>query len=164
MMDVNATQLAGVLSFGIAAIACYSAWRRGAAAARLWGWISAIYVLMAADVLWGGRYMLSDAVRGGLRALEAYDDRRLWQSGLVVALLLVAALVLWRARAGLGPRAVWLSLLAPVFFLLEATSLHAIDAVFYHRVGPLLGIGWLWVGLAVLTTVCARRAVRTRRP
>lgn len=163
MMDVNATQLAGVLGFGSAAIACYSAWRRPATT-RVWGWICGLYVLMAADVLLGGRYVLSDAVRDGLRALEAYDDRRLWQSGLVGALVLVAILLLWRARAGLGPRAVWLSLLAPVFFLLEATSLHAIDAVFYQRAGPVLVIGWLWGGLAVLTTVCARRAARTRRP
>lgn len=163
MMNINATQFAGLLSFGVAAAFCYRAWRATRQETHLWAFVSLLYVLIAADTVLGARYHVSNLIRAALRYLEVYQDRRLWQAVIVICLM---GLIWGLLRAGFHAgrhqeknmlQAISLSLLAPVFFALEVTSLHGVDAVLYHRAGPLLVIGWIWVALAALTVMQACR-------
>jgi hypothetical protein len=164
MMDVNATQLVGFLSFGVAAAFCYLAWRARRGVSSLWGWVTLVYILMTADTVLGTRYIISDAVRTVLKSSETYQDRRMWQAGIVICLLMLAGILLRLGfRSGRPQRkgtssAVFLSLLAPLFFVLEATSLHSIDAFLYHPAGPVLLVGWIWMALTFLTAVQANGA------
>jgi hypothetical protein len=48
-------------------------------------------------------------------------------------------------------------------FTIEAISLHAVDALMYAYIGPVLAIGWAWAALALTITAAALVAGKIRR-
>lgn len=45
--------------------------------------------------------------------------------------------------------------LSASLFLIETISLHDVDELLYHQMGPSLLIGWLWLGLTICTGLAA---------
>jgi hypothetical protein len=161
-LDTNPTQVGGLLVFAIAALACAHAARRGASP---WGLLFVAQLGFMAEVLFGLRHRLHDAAGAVAQAAGWYATRGTLQvSLLAVALVLgsigLAAVWHWRPREAHASRAVFASCIAFALFAIEAVSLHAIDALMYLRVGPLLLIALLWATTAAVVTWSAWRAVR----
>jgi hypothetical protein len=52
----------------------------------------------------------------------------------------------WRQGAGGAARlAASITIAVSALFAIEMVSLHAVDAVFYRPIGPVLMLGWVWV-------------------
>jgi hypothetical protein len=62
------------------------------------------------------------------------------------AALICAILILsWYKTTGPAARvATSVTIAVLALFSIEAVSLHAIDAIFYRSIGPVLLIGWIW--------------------
>ena len=165
-LHTNPTQLIGLLAFACAAIAC--ARTALARRERPWWWLCAACSVFVLEVAVGLRHRTHDLVDAVLQAEGSYASRGPVQIGLLtVALLLSAGTLLWliRARAtdaniksaGVGcAAALWL-------FLIEAISLHGVDAVMYAHIGPVMLIGWAWAATALLVMGAALRAATVSR-
>jgi hypothetical protein len=159
--DINATQLAGLLAFGAAALACARAAR--ARQQRLWWKLAAISTGFALEAVLGLRHRLRGAVDIWLQGEGLYDSRTPAQIGLLVLCALLLAWAVW-GLAGLrraGPHARVAATACAVtlcLFVIEAISLHGVDALMYANIGPVRAVGWVWVVLAGTTAWAAWRA------
>jgi len=149
--DINATQLAGLLAFGVAALACARAAR--ARGQRLWWKLAAVSAGFALEAVLGLRHRLRDAVDTWLLAQGWYDSRTPVQIGLLVLCALLLGWALWGLaglrRAGAHARlAATACAVALCLFVIEAISLHGVDALMYANIGPVRLVGWAWVVLA----------------
>lgn len=156
---MDATQWAGLLAFGSAALACLVG--RGAG---LKG-IGAINALLAAECALGWRHGLHDAV---IAAIGSWYDRRTpFQTALTLAAILAIAVITLllaraaRAHARTAVPAMLATGCAILLFAAETISLHAIDRILYLPAGPLLVIGWAWAGLGLATALAALAARRS---
>lgn len=108
-------------------------------------------MVLAIDVLWGGRYQVHNLVGQWLKQSGQYAQRQTLQAGLLAACVLVLGLALWGtllATKGRAQPVRWAALCALGLlsvFGLEMVSLHGIDAVMYSQLGPIKVIGWLWL-------------------
>jgi hypothetical protein len=159
--DINATQLAGLLAFGAASLACARAAR--ARQQRLWLKLAAISTGFALEAVLGLRHRLRGAVDIWLQGEGLYDSRTPAQIGLLVLCALLLAWAVW-GLAGLrraGPHARVAATACAVtlcLFVIEAISLHGVDALMYANIGPVLAVGWVWMVLAGTTAWAAWRA------
>lgn len=148
MFETNPTQVAGLAAFGFATLC---AWR-----AR-WRGMAMVHALLFAEVLAELRHRAPRVVVDFVRQSGWYEDRRAFQVvllglGMVGGVLLLRRALRTRPRAERpGRLAIAVTLLALAVFAVETVSLHAIDALFYTSLGPMLAIGWLWLlsGIAV---------------
>ena len=147
----NPTQLTGLLSFAAATIACLIATRRSDRRdSRAWLITMVTNGLFFLEVLIGLRHRIHDYVAGILMAEGQYGQRRGMQESLLVwlttiALVLVTLFFVSRRLSGGSVRiAVGLTAALVLLFAIETVSLHALDAVYYRPIGPVLLIGWLW--------------------
>ena len=162
----NPTQLTGLIVFALAALACARAAmpRRGAQGALWWG-LAALQSAFFLEVVFGLRHRSHDAVDSVLQAHGWYASRGTLQIGLIaVALVLagvcVVALVRLRRIDAAAMVAVIASAVALWLFVIEAISLHAVDALMYTRLGPVMRIGWVWAAASALVALAALRAAR----
>jgi hypothetical protein len=159
--DINATQLAGLLAFGAASLACARAAR--ARQQRLWWKLAAISTGFALEAVLGLRHRLRGAVDIWLQGEGLYDSRTPAQIGLLVLCALLLAWAVW-GLAGLrraGPHARVAATACAVtlcLFVIEAISLHGVDALMYANIGPVRAVGWIWVVLAGTTAWAAWHA------
>jgi hypothetical protein len=151
---IDATQIAGVLAFAAAALACAVAavGARGNAP-TLWRVLALFFGVVAIEVVAGLRYQAHDWVTTMLQHGGVYPQRASLQRVLIAlaAGLLVAGVALicaLRTRGAALQVALAAGFCVVMFFALESISLHGIDAVLYRPVGPLRLIGWLWLCLA----------------
>ena len=149
---MNATQLAGLFAFGLAALAAL------AARPRAWRGLAAVHAWLSIDVLTNLRYSLY-----GLRnhlSPDEYAARRPYQAAAIVAVVLFAIIVLVfiRRTAASSPQHQWarsLTLLVLALFVVEIISLHAVDAVMYAQVLGIKLVGWGWLGAGCGVALCA---------
>ena len=137
---MDATQWAGVISFGLASLICL------VTACRPWPLLSMANACFAAECALGLRHGLHNAVAAAM-ALG----------------LGIASLLRQRTDKAGRPRnaAATTTLLSALLFVLETISLHDIDAVLYRPAGGLLVIGWLWLLLGAVTVAGALIEART---
>jgi len=166
MYQFNPTQVVGLLSFGVTAALCFAVWRSAQNVKSTWAWLAIAYAAMAIDVILGGRYLISKTLRTMLKSADLYQNRRFWQ--IVVIILLLALVVaitrkmlsISRHQSDIIKKAIYATVLTLIFFIVESISLHKIDAILYHKAGPILLIGWIWATLATLMAficICALR-------
>jgi len=152
---MDATQWTGFMAFGTATIACLGARQRDFLPA------AALNGLCATECALGFRHKVHDAAVALMG--EVYHVRTPYQVALTGLVLLAATLFLVQAlRAGRGATrlAAVIAGGALMLFAVEAVSLHAIDSLLYHPVGPVLAIGWAWLLLGAggaFAAVAARR-------
>lgn len=148
-MQINVTQAAGLLAFLPAVVVGVAASRRTGGRTGIWSSLAAINALMAAEIMLMLRHDVSGSVGAWLCHAGLYADRRSSQAAMILALLLLALLALPAVlrKATTKPQAVAIgsTFAAVLLFMVESVSLHAIDAVLYQPVGPMLLIGWLWL-------------------
>jgi hypothetical protein len=147
---INPTQLAGLLSFGAATTACViaagrSSWRD----ARAWQVLALINGLFLIEIFIGLRHRIHDYLVALLMAEGEYGQRRGMQEFIIIGLatiaLIFATLLSFSRRLAASVRiAASLTIALLALFAIETVSLHALDAVYYRPIGPVLLIGWLW--------------------
>ena len=157
--SLNATQLAGVTVFGLAALACL----RAAARRGPWIWLALLHLVFAAEVIVGLRHRLHDAADALLQGRGWYGARAGLQEGLIACVLaagLIGCVLIvrtWRRDAPVA--GAWLgSGCTAALFLIEGISLHRTDVLMYTPLGPVLAIGWAWGVTALVVAASASRA------
>lgn len=158
----NATQSVGLAATAFAMVACV------AVAKAPWRLLAVVHGALFLEVLLGLRHQIHALAGRGLMAEALYGERRPMQIALLAAMLAAGVLILWLAgRQKRLPAKVGIlsSGLLAALFIVEAISLHAIDALLYRRIGPLMIIGFIWAGLCTITILAALadRSVRGRR-
>jgi hypothetical protein len=163
MDEINfSTQMIGLVSFLSAALS--AAWwggvRNRSDSQRAWWICAGLLSLMVLEICLGVRHELHHQISGWLQAQGSYDQRRGVQVYLIAVLisLLLLALVYFTSRVKGAPpeKAAWAVVMALVaLFLIETISLHGVDALLYHPVGPMLMIGYLWAFGAVSVAALA---------
>lgn len=182
-LGADATRLAGHAAFALAALAAVAAARgsrrAGRPDARLWWTIALVFGLLWLELSLDWRFVPRAVAQAALDARGAYGGRGGLQVALLGALAALAgvgaAATLWtvRRRRRAGARALpafrpttriafatTAALLA--LFAVEAVSLHGVDALLYRRLGPLLAVGWLWVGASAVVVGMAAAHSRGR--
>ena len=148
---INPTQLTGLLSFVAAATACVIAALRSTwPNARVWQVLGFINGMFLIEIFLGFRHRIHDYLAALLMAEGEYDQRGGMQEFIIIwlatiALISVMLFLFSRLLAGRAVRtAVSLTIALLTLFAIETVSLHALDAVYYRPLGPVLLIGWLW--------------------
>lgn len=165
-LQLNATQLTGLLAFGGAAVACARAALMGRG--RLWWVLCAASSAFAIEVVAGLRHRGHDLIDALLQAQGWYGSRGPVQVGLIAAVLLIGVwalvrLLRWRAADGCARAAVIACSVVLGLFFIEAISLHGVDTIMYAYVGPVKAIGWAWAAAALATAWAALRAAMPGR-
>jgi hypothetical protein len=149
--STNPTQLIGLLSFAAATIACLAASRRSDRCdSRAWLIMVFTNGFFFVDVLIGLRHRIHDYVAAILMAEGQYGQRRGMQESMIVWLtttaFILVTLFFFSRRLGGGSVRIAVGLMAALvlLFAIETVSLHALDAVYYRPIGPVMLIGWLW--------------------
>ena len=166
-LSINLTQLAGMLSFAGAAGACVAAaWRSELWETRIWRTLAFVNLLFFMEVVIGLRHHIHDLVDQMLMAQGRYSERAEMQEffimtlAIVTVIIMAISLIFWRT-AGKGARiAAIITIALSGLFAIETVSLHALDAIFYRPLGPVLAIGWLWVAAAIGICLAARPSYR----
>ncbi len=158
----NATQSAGLAATAFAMVACV------AAAKTPWRILAVFHAALFLEVLLGLRHQIHALAGRGLMAEALYGERRPMQIALLAGLLVAGVLILWFAgRHKRLPAKVGIlsSGMLAALFVVETISLHAIDAVLYRRIGPLMIIGFIWAALCTVTILAALadRSAKDRR-
>jgi hypothetical protein len=146
----NPTELAGLLSFATATIACLIAgWHSGARDRSTWKVLALINCLFLMEIYFSLRFSITEFVRTLLKTEDLYGELHGSIQGIIVisilALGFLSLFLLWRRVAG-GAARVAASITIAVLFLfaIETVSLHSIDGIFYQPIGPVLMLGWVW--------------------
>jgi hypothetical protein len=119
--------------------------------------LALINCLFLMEILFGFRHRIHNLANSILLADGKYGDRGPLQEILILSLAAIACalatLVLFRFRFATGGvrMAASVSVAVLALFAIEAISLHALDAVFYRRIGTVLLIGWIWAGACAVT-------------
>jgi hypothetical protein len=145
-VSIDATQWVGMTGFAVAALLCARAARHGS---PNWWILAGLNALLVVEIVAGWRYRIHDFANALLLNQGLYEARRPWQ----VAMILVAVVALLSAglvvRSRIQSAALASAALGLCFgisiFVMEAISLHAVDALLYHRLGPVLVLAFLWV-------------------
>jgi hypothetical protein len=158
-LPLDATQWVGVAGFGVAAVLCARAARNNSTG---WWILMALNALLALEIVAGWRYRVHDLADAILLNKGWYPSRSPWQMGMIafalVVLLAAGLAARSRIHSAVFASAVTAHCFAVSIFVIEAISLHAVDAFFYFDAGPIKVIAffWLaasaWVGLAALTS------------
>lgn len=149
-------RMIGLLSYAAAAAACLFVWRKGGPSSRLAAVLASVEIFLFFDMALNLRWRLHDLLERLSVSQNAYEQRH----GPQVLVLLVLALAgtaaaVWAARAfrerPWATLAVWGALISAGCWLSEVVSLHAVDALYYRRLGPLMWVCLLWMGGAAMT-------------
>jgi hypothetical protein len=148
------------LSYLATAVLALVAGARHRAALQRWILVAVAFVMLAAWRLADGEALLQDRVRTWTRNSGTYDDRHVFQVPVTLGAVLILALIVWLGwgtrRAGRPGQALCATAIMLVFTAVRAVSLHAIDAILYHSIGPVhvnylidLGLTAVVAGLAL---------------
>ena len=152
---MNATQWAGTVAFGGAALICF--WVRR----QPWWAIGTVNFGLAFECVIGVRHHIHNVAIGLMGPL--YADRVGVQIALIVMtlgiLLSAARLLQYHAHLFASRPVTAATGLALALFSIETISLHAVDAILYRPVAGLLVIGWIWITLGLVVATEALRAI-----
>ena len=155
------TTLAGLLSFGIAAVSGYTTWfrvRNVPAVARLAAWITILESLLFFDVAFNGRWILHGKIMQIALHQGLYERRRGMQiAGLAIVLAILLSVMVIKTSALRGRRGAIMAacgaLLSLALWCVEVISLHEFDAVLYRKVGGFMVIAFIWIVLCATTAI-----------
>jgi hypothetical protein len=164
------SDLVGLLAFSAATIACLIAARRsGLRDARTWNVLALINCLFVIEIYFGSRYRITELAITRLKTEDLYPQLHGWfQETIIIAIAAMAIIFItlflfWRLVAGAAARvAASITIAVLALFVIETVSLHAIDAIFYRPIGPLLMLGWVWA-IAAAGICLAAFSVRMRK-
>jgi len=168
--EINSTQLAGLLAFGIASWAAFRASGMARAetlkVATLWRWVGVVQLLFFLEVVFSTRHLAHDYVNQSLHAMGSYQERASIQETLLIGVgvcgvVMITVLCRWLSgnRPLVDPTnaALFMTVTVLFLFVVETISLHAIDRVLYRPVGPVLLIAYLWLATSLGVVISARR-------
>jgi hypothetical protein len=124
------------------------------------------YALMTVEVLFGGRHNLAIYAKKIMLSFDSYEDRRgpqavILGTAIAAALIVVARVILASRHLSRNERVALVVMLCEVFlFVIESISLHGMDRMLYHQVGPILLIGWFWATGGIVATCAAAITLR----
>ena len=155
------TRATGIAAYAAAMACCGIAWartRRLRTVSQLAALLTAIEGALVLDMVFNWRWMLHQQLMDLAQSWHEYDMRRSPQViaiAILAVLLLVgvlSALRILRRRTGalLAVSGVLLSL---VVWCTEVVSLHALDHVLYHLLGPWMIVSLVWVFACLMTSV-----------
>jgi hypothetical protein len=155
------TRATGIAAYGVAMICCAIAWAKGRrlrTVSQLAALLTAIEGALVLDMIFNWRWLLHQQLMDFAQRWNEYDLRRSPQRIAIVVLAVVLVLGLMftlrvlRGRAGalLAVSGVLLSL---VLWCTEVVSLHAVDHVLYHFLGPWMLVSLVWVCAGLATSV-----------
>jgi hypothetical protein len=158
---LTATRATGIAAYGVAMICsgiAVAKGRRLRTVSQLAALLTAIEGALVLDMIFNWRWALHQQLMDLAQRWNEYDIRRSPQriAIVVLAVLLVFGLVLalrvLRGRTGalLAVSGVLLSL---VLWCTEVVSLHAVDHVLYHFLGPWMLVSLVWVCAGLATSV-----------
>jgi hypothetical protein len=155
------TRLVGLASYGLALCACGIAWlsaRQSLRTARMAACLFAVEFFLFLDMAFNWRWALNGVLVGEARQHRFYEGRREPQAVLVLLLLvlLLAALVrvVRRYRKDFGAAlAVTGVAISSTSWCVEVISLHQVDAVLYHVLGPVKVVSLVWIFGCLLTAI-----------
>jgi hypothetical protein len=168
------TRATGIAAYGVAMICCGVAWAKGRrlrTVSQLAALLTAIEGVLVLDMIFNWRWMLHQQLMDFAQRSNEYDLRRSPQRIAIVVLTVLLLLGLVFARRILRGRtgallAVSGVLLSLVLWCTEIVSLHAVDHIMYHLLGPwmLVSLVWVFAGLATSVGILidARQVNRVR--
>lgn len=164
LLDINPTQLTGLLSFATATVACLIAARRSRDAAT-WRLLALINFLFLIEVFSGFRHSIHELADAMLQERGLHAQMHGWVQEIITILIATIALIFgtlflfWRKIAEDAARAaVSMTIVVVALFAIETVSLHELRAIIYRPIGPVLLIGWLWVVAAAGIVFASSRA------
>lgn len=138
----------------------------GARRTRPWLTIAAMLATMAVVIVTDATWLMHDAIQRALIASGAYPRHAAIQLALTAAaVLLLTGAACWTFRSTKGGiRWGWVTVIVLVaLFVVQAISIHAVDAMLVTPLGPAMLIGWLWLaggGAVVAATLADRPGAR----
>jgi hypothetical protein len=155
------TRATGIAAYGVAMACCGIAWartRRRRTISQLTALLTVIEGALVLDMVFSWRWVIHQELMDLARRWNEYEIRRspqLIAMAILAVLLLVgliSALRILRGRAGalLAVSGVLVSL---VLWCTEVVSLHALDHVLYHLLGPWMVVSLVWVFASLMTSV-----------
>jgi hypothetical protein len=154
----NPTRTVGLLAYGAAAVCCGIAWMR-ARSKRRNGRLAMLLMLIESvlllDITFSWRWMLHQLFIDFAQRWHEYGVRRGPQIMVLIilaALLLLTLVAIRRFFHGRGAAlAVSGAVLSLALWCIEVVSLHQVDHVLYHPLGPVLAISLLWIVACLMT-------------
>jgi hypothetical protein len=159
----NPTQFTGLLSFGVSAAACLFVADSSNRHRRLWAMLASLYALLFLEIIFSIRFALANLGRQFFLHGRLIEHKTFIQLSLIgfIPVLYVAVVILskrlFRTLSPPSRIALISSLATSLLFVLEFTSLHAIDALLYRPMFGVLPIGYLWLLSGGITVACACR-------
>ena len=152
---LSPTRASGLLAYGTAFVCCAIAWQR--IKTRLSAVLMGIEAVLLLDIAFNWRWKLHDVVGTIARNQNEYGQRRGPQAIALVILggLLLAGLFavlrIFRNRPG-SLLAVSGVLVSVISWCVEVVSLHAVDHILYHPLGPCMVISLVWILGCLMTS------------
>lgn len=153
MIDLeHNTNTVGIFVLFVAAVS--------AASVRQKNWLVLAVILagMTVAIATRAHWILHDAIREWLVGAGLYADHFPVQAAITgIAAFAFASAGLWIGQAQQGTLR-WASLATTALlalFLLQAISIHAVDALLGHAIGPVMLVAWLWITGAVTIALAA---------
>ena len=155
------TRATGIAAYGLAMACCGIAWartRRFRTISQLAALLTVIEGALVLDMVFNWRWMIHQELMDFAQRWNEYEIRRSPQriAIAILAVLLLAGLIsalrILRSRTGalLAVSGVLLSL---VLWCTEVVSLHALDHVLYHLLGPWMVVSLVWVFAGLMTSM-----------
>jgi hypothetical protein len=155
------TRATGIAAYLVATACCCIAWARTRHllnVSRLAAFLAAVEAALLLDMVFNLRWWIHQQLMDLAQQRQEYEMRRSPQliAIVILAVLLmlgvVSALRILRARPGalLAVSGVLLSL---ALWCTEVVSLHAVDHILYHLLGPWMLVSLVWVLAALMTSV-----------
>jgi hypothetical protein len=155
------TRATGMVVYGAAMVCCGMVWakcRGRSAISQLAALLAAIEGALLLDMIFNWRWRLHGQLMDLAQRWNEYDLRRSPQRIAIFVLMIffavgvITALRVFRGRSG-ALLAVFGVLLSIVLWCTEVVSLHALDHVLYHFLGPLMLVSLVWIFAGLATSV-----------
>ena len=155
------TRATGIAAYGVAMTCCGIAWARTRGlrnSSQLAALLTAIEGALVLDMVFNWRWMIHQQLMDLAQRWHDYDIRRSPQRiaiAILAALFLVGLIVTLRAFRGRAGALLAVSgvLLSLVLWCTEIVSLHAMDHILYHSLGPWMAVSLVWVFAGLMTSV-----------
>ncbi len=144
-------ELAGLLSFATATIACLiAAWHSGTRDKSTWKVLALINCLFLMEIYFGLRFSITELVRTLLKTEDLYGELHGSIPGIIVisilALVFLSLFLLWRrVRGGAARVAASITIAILFLFAIETVSLHSINRILLSTDWPSAD-AWMGVG------------------